>query len=245
MSADASEPVPQDADGGEARLVARPHFIARVGLKVAWIVLAVLLIGAPLLVRVGWEGRAELQAAAHARSQEDTDAEIEHLGRAARWRMIGLSHDEDALMRLEAIGRLASAAGEDRRHVALAAYREIRRALLATRSFDVPHADQFHRANAHIAALMAEQERAFGTDPAAREDPEAFHLALLERMPGPQPWRSNLAALAFLGWLVACGGFVLRGLDGQGRLRPRPALRWGGASLVLLVAWAVLLVVAR
>lgn len=242
MSDEASEP---DPEGGEARLVTRRRFTARVGAMLGWVVLGVLLVGAPLLVRVAWEGRAELQAAAHARSQEDTDAEIEHLGRAARWRMIGLSHDEDALARLEAIGRLANDAGEDRRHVALAAYREIRRALLATRSFDVPHADQFHRANAHIAALMAEQERAFGTDPAAREDPEAFHLALLERIPGPQPWRSNLAALAFVGWLAACGGFVLRGLDGEGRLRPRPALRWGGATLVLLVGWAVLLVGAR
>jgi hypothetical protein len=47
--------------------------------------------------------------------------------------------------------------------------------------------------------------------------------------------------LAFAGWLVASAGFVLRALDAQGRLRSRPAVRWGGASLLLLIAWAVLL----
>jgi len=68
---------------------------------------------------------------------------------------------------------------------------------------------------------------------------------LLDRDPGPVPWRANLAALSFVGWVVASGGFVLRGLDGDGRLRPRPALRWGGVSVLLLLAWAILLATVR
>jgi len=219
----------------------------RVGSTAGWVVLGLALLAAPLVGRAAWEGRAELRAADAARDQDDKDVEIEHLGRAARWRVPGLSHDEVALDRLETLAVNAQAHGEQD-HIALAAHREIRRALLATRSFGVPHPDRFARANAQIAALMAEQERTFQTDSSggvAADDLEAYHRGLLDRVPGPNPWRANLAGLAFVAWLVTSAGFVLRGLDGEGRLRARPALRWGGGSVVMLVTWAVLLATAN
>lgn len=214
---------------------------------IAWVIVGLVLIATPLVVRVAVEGNDELARAEQARRAEDVDAEIEHLGRAARWRMPGLSHDEAALDLLKALGQRADDAGEEQRHVALAAYREIRRALLATRAFSVPHPERFDHANVRIASLMAAQERAFGTQPTDEQagddgrDAEAFHLALLRQVPGPDPWRGNLAALAFVAWLFTTAGFVLRGLDGSGRLRPRPALRWGGTALAMLIAWATLL----
>jgi hypothetical protein len=195
----------------------------------------------PLAVRVAWEGHAELEAAEQARAEELLAQEIEHLGRAARWRLPVASHDEIALERLLVIGEEQEALGDAGIQTALMAYREVRRALLATRSWGIPHEDLFARANQRIAALMAIQERAFGTDLSGRGEQEAYHLELLERVPGPDPLRANLAALAFIAWIVASGGFVLRALDAHGRLRPRPALRWGAASLLLLIAWMVLL----
>ena len=240
-----SEPETQ-AESASASASASESRRSRWGRPLLWTAVAVVLIPGPLLARVAWEGGAELERADVAREREDADAEIEHLGRAARWRAPVLSHDERALDRLEALGEAAEATGEDERHVALAAYREIRRALLATRAFGVAHPERLDRANAAIARLMAAQERAFGTDVSGRqEDPETFHRSLLDRDRGPVPWRANLAALSFVGWVVASGGFVLRGLDGEGRLRPRPALRWGGASVLLLLAWSVLLALVR
>lgn len=88
---------------------------------------------------------------------------------------------------------------------------------------------------------MAAQERELDMDLSGADRREEYHLALLEQVPGPDPLRGAAAALAFAAWLVTSAGFVLRALDAQGRLRPRAALRWGGASLVLLVAWSVLL----
>jgi len=209
--------------------------------RIGWALLLLFGVSIPLAARVAWEGKAEIDAADQARAEQMLAQEIEHLGRAARWRLPIASHDEIALERLLEIGAEQEALGDDGVQLALAAYREVRRALLATRSWGIPHRDLFHEANRHIAALMAVQERAFGTDLSGRGEQEAYHLELLERVPGPDPVRANLAALAFLGWIVASGGFVLRALDAHGRLRPRPALRWGGASLLLLVAWMLLL----
>jgi len=199
----------------------------------------------PLWIQAGVEGRAELEHADEAVARGDADGELEHLGRALRWRAPLWGHDERALERLWDRGEQAQALGDDGRSRALAAYREVRRGLLATRAWGVPHRARWDEANVRIAALMAEQERAAGTDASGRGDPEGFHRELLERVPGPEPIRGNLAALSFVGWLVALGGFVLRGIDPRGRVQPRAALRWGGAALGLLVAWAVLLATAH
>jgi hypothetical protein len=209
--------------------------------RLGWAFLLLFGVSIPLGARVAWEGQAQLDAADQARADKMLAEEIEHLGRAARWRLPIASHDEIALERLLEIGAEQEALGEDGVQTALMAYREVRRALLATRSWGIPHEDLFAQANQRIAALMAEQEIAFGTDLSGQGEQEAYHLALLERVPGPDPLRANLAALAFVGWIVASGGFVLRALDAHGRLRPRPALRWGAASLLLLVAWMILL----
>lgn len=197
----------------------------------------------PLLLRVTLEGGAELRAADEARARRDLDGEIEHLGRALRWRTPLAGHDEAARERLWAIGQAQEAEGD--REAALAAYRELRRGLLATRVLRIPHRARWTQANERIAALMAEQERALGLPAPGGDAREAAHLALLSREPGPAPIRGHLAALCFAGWLVALAGFALRAIGPRGRLRPRPALRWGLAVLGLLVAWAVLLATAH
>lgn len=199
----------------------------------------------PVAARVAIEGRNELAAAEQARARADVDARIEHLGRALRWRLPLGGADEVALDRLEAIAAEHEALGPPGREVALAAHREIRRGLLATRVLGIPHRERWERANERIAALMAEQEQAMGIERSAGGDRTAHHLALLSREPGPAPVRGHLAALAFGGWVLSVVAFVLRGIGPKGRLRPRLALRWGLGAVVLLVAWAVLLATAH
>lgn len=214
----------------------------RVVLRRLGIVLAVAAaLAIPVGVRVAWEGRAELDLADAAADEEDIDAEIEHLGRAARWRIPLLSHDEEAIDRLLQLGTDAESRGGEGRQSALAAYREVRGALLATRTWGVPQRDVFDDVNVRIATLMAEQEADFGTDVGGTGDPYGYHLALLQEVPGPDPWRANFAALAFVGWIATTVGFVLRGIDARGHLRPKSAVRWGVAALVLLATWALLL----
>jgi hypothetical protein len=206
---------------------------------------ALVLVLGTVATRVVLEGRAELAAAERARQDEDLDAELEHLGRALRWRMPGFGHDEAALERLWAIGQAQEARGADGRDAALAAYRELREGLLGTRVWGVPHRERWEAANERIAVLMAAVERELGTDASASGDPEGFHRARLSKEPGPDPTRGNLAALAFAGWVACTAGLLLRGLGPRGRLRPRPALRWGLGAVACLLAWAVLLATAH
>lgn len=199
----------------------------------------------PLWLRVAIEGRLELDRAERARADEALALEIEHLGRALRWRAPLLDHDERALDRLWDLARQQQDRGAAGREGALMAYREVRRGLLATRAWGIPHRERWDRANAQIAALMAEQERDLGLGDVGEANAEDHHRAQLDRVPGPDPTRGTLASLAFVGWIVAVVGFSLRGLDRAGRLRPRPALRWGLGAVLALLAWTVLLALAH
>jgi len=198
----------------------------------------VLAFTAPLVARAVVEGRDELRRAAEAGAAGDRDGEIEHLGRALRWRVPLSSHDEVALDGLLALGEAAEAAGD--RSEALAAYREARGALLATRVLEVPHGDVRTELDRRIAALMTAQEREIGTDTARGEDLEARHFALLQATPGPDPWRATLAAGTFVAWVLASIAVLWRGVDAHGRVRPRAAVPWGLASIVCLVTWMIL-----
>jgi hypothetical protein len=191
----------------------------------------------PVAARAWIEAQSELDEADGAASAGDVDAEIEHLGRALPWRVPLSSHDEAALARLVAIGEAAESDGDVA--AALAAYREARGALLATRVLAVPHADARADLEHRIARLMADEERRLGTDSAAGDDLEAHHLALLQETPGPDPWRTTLAAGAFVAWVVTSLAVLWVGIDETGRVRPRPAVWWGLASVVCLVAWMI------
>jgi hypothetical protein len=223
-----------------------PETDRRAGWRRPVIVLgAIVAVLAPVAARVVVEGRAELVAADEARVEGDLDAEIEHLGRALRWRMPGSGHDDEALARLWGLGQAYELRGVEGRDAALAAYRELRAGLMATRAWGIPHRERWEAANERIAALMAAQERDGGTDISGTGDPEGFHRALLSKAPGPDPIRGNLAAVAFVGWVACTAGLLLGGLGPRGRLRPRPAVRWGLGAVLCLVAWAVLLATAH
>lgn len=206
----------------------------RVLLGIGVLALVLLAVLAPVLGRALVDGRAELARAEQAREQGDADAEIRHLGRAARWRLPLASHDERARTRLAELARAAEQAEE--RELALVAWRELRRALLATRVVEVVDDEQLAEANGRIAALMLAEAEAEG-----RELDEARLAAELDDPPRAPSARSLAASACFLAWVIALIGFWLQGLDGKGRLRPRPATRWGGACLALLIAWILLM----
>ena len=131
----------------------------------------VLAFAAPVVGRAWLDARAEIEGADQAAAVGDVETEIEHLGRALRWRVPWSGHDEVVLDRLFALGDAAEAAGDDA--TALAAYREARGGLLATRVLAVPHADARAELDLRIARLMAAQELRFGTDSANGADLEA------------------------------------------------------------------------
>ncbi|HLT36090.1 MAG TPA: hypothetical protein VK034_07385 [Enhygromyxa sp.] len=212
---------------------AAPPPIRRIGGQLAVILVASVSLLAPLCGRTLVDGRAELARAEAAAEAGDHDAAIRHLGRAARFRLPLANHDELALSRLRELALDAEAG--DRTSTALAAWRELRSALIGTRVLDVADPELLAEANAAIVDLMIHEARA-ADRPIARER----WADELEQDLAPRH-RSLLAAACFAGWLVACVGFFVRGIDGKGRLIPRPALRWGGLALLLLVAWLLLM----
>lgn len=191
--------------------------------------LALFVLGS-LFVRAWLDGRAQLRRADELAEAGDLDGEIRHLGRAARWRLPLFEQDEHARARLREIAEREAEAGHV--DVALSAWRELRSALWATRTIDVADPEQLAAADAAIVELMVAQANASATG----EPDSARWAAELEREPSSRA-RSLGAAACFFAWLIACVGFFARGIDGKGRLLPRPALRWGAAVLVLLVAW--------
>lgn len=202
--------------------------------RLAYVALALLVIGS-LFVRAWLDGRAQLREADAMAEAGDLDGEIRHLGRAARWRLPLAEHDELARARLHEIAERETKAGHV--GVALIAWRELRSAILATRTIDVVDPELLEIANTQIVRLMVIEAREAGIT----ADSARWTAELTEDPVTTSRGRSLTAAACFAAWLVACIGFFMRGIDGKGRLEPRLALRWGAAVLVLLVAWLSLM----
>jgi hypothetical protein len=197
----------------------------RVAAILAVVIAIVLMILGPLAVRAGIEGRAELRAAEQASTLEQA---IVHLGRAARWRLPIADHDEQARERLEQIAEEAEQAGDAR---ALVAWRELRGALLGTRTWGVVDPEQLERANRGIVRETLKAAKAVG----APEESERW-LAELEAAPASDGIGTRIAALCFALWCVTLIGFVVHAIGTEGRLR-RSALAWGAVNLTSLLGW--------
>jgi hypothetical protein len=193
-----------------------------------------------VVVRVVWSARVEWQAA---RAQSG-DEEVRALGRAARLYAPGNPYSRRALDRLAAIGR-------DEPARALPAWREVRSAILATRSFYTPHPALLAEANAHIADLMADAEAAAGRSRdlgsaalgAARSpgwaQARAWHAARLAEDYAPSVGWTVLALVGLAGWIGCAVGLLLRGLGDDDRLRPRVALAWAAGTVAGLALFFV------
>lgn len=206
--------------------------------RLAHVALALVVIGS-LLVRAWLDGRAQLREADAMADAGDLDGEIRHLGRAARWRVPLADHDELARARLREIAERETEAGHV--GVALVAWRELRSAILATRTIDVVDPELLELANTQIVSLMVLEARESGTAADSARWAAELEADGAGSRGGTSRARSLSAAACFAAWLVACIGFFMRGIDGKGRLEPRSALRWGAAALLLLVVWLSLM----
>jgi hypothetical protein len=154
-------------------------------------------------VRVVVEGRSALAAGDAAATEGRIADAIASWEAAARWYLPAAPHVDAAYARLIAL------ANADHRH-ALAAWRSVRSAALATRGLWQPHADDLMAANAQIAELASrdpEGALSAGADAAARK---AFHVERLGRSTGPAPGGVFLAVLGIAAWLTGIG-VALRG----------------------------------
>jgi hypothetical protein len=157
------------------------------------------------------------------------EARIFALGRAARLYAPGNPFSRRALDALRAIGE---AGGPD----ALAAWQEIRSALLATRSFYTPHPARLAEADAHIAEAMAAAEPERRGSLEARR---AWHAARLAERHAPLLGWTLLALLGLAVWLAGAVLFIRRAVGADERLRPRPALGWAAVVAFGLILFYI------
>lgn len=174
-------------------------------MKRALVIAAIVLLGlGALATRVIVEGRGALAAGDDAAAHGKLDDAIAGWEAAARWYLPLAPHVD------EAYARLIDLAARDHHH-ALAAWRAVRSAALATRGLWTPHADDLAAANAAIAELASrdpEGALAGGADAAARK---VFHAERLARDPGPSRSGVALAVLGIAGFLAGLGLVLRRG----------------------------------
>jgi len=189
-----------------------------------WILRAVAALGFVLGVmtaRVLWSSRTAL---AEAETRTGKERQL-RLGEAARLYTPGNPWSRRALDALVADGRKNDADS-------LSAWREVRSAILATRSFYVPHPDLLTEADHRIAELSADAELQGKPDAAAqRPVAVAWHQQRLDESNADAPhvgW-SVLAILGLCAWLGGALGFLTRAVGADDRLQPKPALVWAAS----------------
>lgn len=180
---------------------------------------------AVLAVRVVSASHAELHRGEQHLARGEEDAAILALRRAGRLYAPGNPYSREALQRLLAIGRAAEERGDVPQ--ALAAYRAVRGAIMASRSVYVPHQDRLEQADERIAELTAEATRG---RPGAR--PAATVLAELRAPLRPRLGWTLLLLAGWLAWIVGAFAFAHRALDEEDRVRPGAARLWGTVILV-------------
>ncbi|MBL0212413.1 MAG: hypothetical protein IPQ07_00755 [Myxococcales bacterium] len=193
----------------------------RAGLVIG-LVIALATLGT-ISIRVVVSGRRALAAGDAAAERGDLAGAIAEWEAAARWYLPMAPHVDEAYTRLTAL------AGADRRH-ALAAWRAVRSAALATRGLWTPHGDDLRAANEAIAELASRDPEgavAGGADAAARK---VWHAERLARMPGPSRAAVVVSVLGIAAFLAGVG-LLLR--------RRGPGLVAAGVMIAGTVGWIV------
>jgi hypothetical protein len=194
------------------------------------LVLSVLLV--VMSVRAWFEARALASQGEAAAQANQLDQAIVWLRLAARWDAPFNSPAERAFDALERIGSAAEARGDSAR--ALAAYRAIHAAAMATRGFYLPKSERLERIDPRIERLrrlLAEQgESKAGLS--ALTSPSQYLSAL--RPHRPRPLGVLVAWAGFAAWVGGASVFLRRGVDAQGRL-VRKVARQG--ALFALLGW--------
>ena len=166
-------------------------------------------VAAVLLLRVLWGGRVECGRAAEEIDAGRAYQAVLHYERAIRWYLPGSPYVRRAADELWAMGEAAEAGGDP--ELALFAFRGLRGAAYATRSFYQPLSGRIAAADERIADLMV-------ADPAGRwPDPElpaeqrrAPVLATLAHHTDPATGWVIVLELGFVAWLGAGGALAWR-----------------------------------
>jgi hypothetical protein len=192
---------------------------------------------AVLAVRVVTASRAELHRGEQLLARGDEDGAILAFRRSARLYAPGSPYGAESLERLFRIAR--DAEGRADLPQALAAYRAVRGAILASRSFYVPYGDLLQLADQRIARLSFEVANA-----RAGSRTPAVWLSELRAPARPKLGWTVLLLAGWVLWVASAFVLVRRGIDEDDHVLGEPTRRWltfmlvGFGSFVLGMALA-------
>ena len=189
--------------------------------------------------RVVIQSRAELRDAEAQLAARDFEAALESFGRAARLDAPGNPWSRRALERLAELAAGAEARGD--RVTALATWREVRSAILATRGLLQRNTRLRERADRRIARLAAALESP-SVDPGSDEEARvAWHAARLAQDEAPSAGWSLAALTGLCAWVASAFGLLVRGFDERLRIRRGPALGFAAGITAGFVLFLVAL----
>jgi hypothetical protein len=205
--------------------------------KVRVVVFCVVLFFSLIYVKVFLSSRYEFNAAGIADAKGDTREAITHYERAILWYLPVGGYVAPSAERLWEIGE---ALEETDMQLALIAYRSLRSAFYATRSFYTPGRSWIDRTDKKIAALMAltppSSEKSKKMSQAERRDDA---LAILKRPMRPYAGWSIILEVGFWGWITATLLFIFRAFKSEHQLNMRRGLFWGGIMTFFYSLWII------
>lgn len=190
-----------------------------------WLTLAAVLFGIFLAfasIRVVFEGWHEYNEGIRFQRQNKPAEAITHLVRSARWYFPVIGSDDKAIHALTDIANARFQHGK--KGAALPIYREIRAAILGSRSLYTPHKSTLSFCENRIATLMSNGD----------QQAKQRYLAQLRAHIQPNPWWSLAAVLTFFAWLFLSGYGFFYSVTKTGEIKWKVFGRTIAASLGLL-----------
>lgn len=179
--------------------------------------------------------RSEFNTAEIALSNEDYLSAMTHYERAVLWYLpIGGYAERSA----ERLWEIAVIMEEIDKKQALKAYRLLRSAFIASRSFYTPGKSWIDRSDQKIAGLMAEEPDYSEEDRnKSIEQKTEEALAILKQPIKPDPLWSVVLEIGFFGWVAGALLFIFRAFHSGQQMIIKRGLFWGGIVIFFYALW--------
>lgn len=201
--------------------------------------LCTLLFFSLIVLKVFISSRSEYQRAEAAIAKADPLTALTHYERAILWYLPIGGYVEPSASAIWQIATDLESQGEKKD--ALNAYRSLRSAFIAARSFYTPGLDWIARSEEKIAVLMAAETVYSEADrKKSLEQKTAEALAILRRPMKPNTFWSIMVVVGFLGWASGTLMFIWKAFrEGTTKIRLKPGILWGSVVVVFYALWII------
>lgn len=205
--------------------------------KIGVIALCVALFFSLIFVKIYLSSRHEFIEAEMAYSKGDYREAVVHYERAILWYLPVGGYVKRSAERLWEVGEIFE---DQDAKLALEAYRSLRSAFYAARSFYTPGGSWIRRTDEKIAGLVAKEPAITEEDRNKSEmERKKEALAVLRRPMKPHTGWSIVLEIGFWGWIAGTLLFIFRAFNMEQQLNMKRGLFWGGIVILFYALWIV------